>query len=528
MPSIRVMDTVGGPNRRRTLLQCLGQLKLKVWSVQEGQEVLYVITGQEEVEPIFKPEVLTVLASNGFEPLVPPETKSLKTVVIRQLDSSYNHKTEEEFATSINERNEWAEVTEITKIPTQGNNTMVKAQFRERKMAITAMHKGIGVFDQTIPPLYIEQEVFIKLSPCSRCFCFTHERRNCNTPQIRECAKCGTQGHNSRNCLNAAKYCFNCQKEDHETFSRDCPIRKRILKEKSSAERKKERNRASSRHKTFIDKERKRNEKPELEEFNPFLNQYAGLPANAYVVILTALASATNIEVKEPGSFQDTYSEILKYNKIQDVLLPPSIIEKLTKQQQASAEEEEAMQEEEPPGNYPPNHQSTPKQKTPSIQKDGGEGQASGLTTPSGTGKRNRSTSSEGTYICQFSIKNPKNQYQTGQSRNKSPRDDQREKIILEKLREMEAKVFYPAHWADKTNNWNAILIELLKHNIKMTYNHTLDGSEPEELIREGIYKGLDMTEVLRFQGVEASDYNKLMEGDWSVLGVEVLSEAED
>ena len=186
MPSIKVMDLVAGENRRRELWNCIGRFNLKAWSIQQAPGIFYIVTEDTEYESYFRDEVVGRFAFGGFELILPAEYHSLKTIIIRQLDIEYCNKTTREFADTIKVQNSWTQVEGVTSLPCKSPQRMIKVNLGSWRQAQRAMNEGIRVFDQTIPPKYIEQEVFTRIVSCSNCHCYEHYEKDCRKPKTKK------------------------------------------------------------------------------------------------------------------------------------------------------------------------------------------------------------------------------------------------------------------------------------------------------------------------------------------------------
>lgn len=118
---------------------------------------------------------------------------------------------------------------------------------------------------------------------------------------------------------------MSCGVKGHPPFDRECPTRKASLKERSKLERKKEKNRAMSRHRMFQQRSR------DCPQANTQWEEIKSMPGQAMAVIMTAIVSCITIEKKSPGEFQKNFNHILNYNSISRVALPSDIISKMSK-----------------------------------------------------------------------------------------------------------------------------------------------------------------------------------------------------
>ena len=202
--------------------------------------MFYVLIRDEEVEEILKEETKKKAEEKGFQIFRPLDYDSMKTVVVRDVDSVMDEFTAEEIAESVERVNEWAEVEEVVKLPT--TSQILKVRFKTSSMAQKAMGKGIIVLNQSIPPWKVEREIFIRLTACNNCFAYEHDARNCPKEKKILCGYCGEEGHRQGQCKSEAPRCINCQGE-HKTLAARCHVRKDSIKRR----RKEVRERSKSR-----------------------------------------------------------------------------------------------------------------------------------------------------------------------------------------------------------------------------------------------------------------------------------------
>lgn len=538
MPSIKISDLRGGEGRREELLKLLGENQFEIWKVEQGGDYLYVVVEEAQVDEFFQTDSTLTLLDNGFQIEETPDIKCLKTVVVRQVDCSYKSKPAESIMDSINTQNNWAEAVEASFLPTKGKYQILKIVFSKTKMAMEATRIGLKCFHQTIPPLYIEHEVQVKLTPCSRCYKYNHIRRDCSNQPYNRCTKCGSAGHNRETCNNRTFNCANCERGNHDTFSRDCPIRKQIIHEKGNIERNKERNRAADRYKQLVEY----NRKVRIDNTTAYsAPKKEDLPAGAQCIILTALTAAAIIEEKSPGTFQATLTDIYKENKLPEVKIPQHIISQMTntrKEPRTVAYPTEPMVFEE--------YVRPISKSVMNIQKQGideaqtaSEPQIPGiLSNIRKESKRMLEKSGETPPPLSQTFKMAKTQpdepepkpqaagmtgaiYNKTEGEKKKEKEHDQNKKLLKTLYKVKATVYYPRRWQDREGRFNQkkVLDNLLQTKINISYENDTDGATAKDLIEECHKKNLNLSKIVTFLGVDDEDYNKLDNGQWSVVG---------
>jgi hypothetical protein len=57
---------------------------------------------------------------------------------------------------------------------------------------------------------------------CLKCHSWNHIAAEC-TQALDRCGTCSIRGHRTSSCSNTNTYCANCEKDDHTSWSRECP-----------------------------------------------------------------------------------------------------------------------------------------------------------------------------------------------------------------------------------------------------------------------------------------------------------------
>ena len=92
-------------------------------------------------------------------------------------------------------------------------------------MSNRILTEGLLLFNTKISPHMCQQEKFIDLLICFKCYKMEeHSTRECTSTKT-VCSECGEEGHLFRECTNENKKCLNCA-QPHRTLAAKCPYRK--------------------------------------------------------------------------------------------------------------------------------------------------------------------------------------------------------------------------------------------------------------------------------------------------------------
>ena len=246
MPKLRIRDLrprVG--DRKKLLWGKLMNLNLLIYSLKEAGRNIFLLIIFRILDRLLTNNIRESLKKDEFEVLTPPEHNAKRTIVLRNVNSLITTIDNEELKNDLEHRNSWLKVTEIIKISNAPKILKIKAEGSE--MDRLACEKGILIYNQSIPPANVDKEIFVYLSPCYKCYKYSHTTDKCPTPDIEVCSECASKEHTFRDCRSPNKKCLNCG-EPHRTFAARCPIRRKLIREKTQEIR--ERSKSRSRNRT--------------------------------------------------------------------------------------------------------------------------------------------------------------------------------------------------------------------------------------------------------------------------------------
>ena len=227
--SVKVIGRKPHTKRRRELYNVLGKYSIFPTKMHSGQGVFFPIICESDLENMLKDELRQYAMEKGFEIKVSIEYSTMKTVVVKEIDSVVDEFEEEEIKESIERLKDWAKVADLFRFGT--TSKMVKIQSSSAAMANKAIKEGIIILNQRIPPRRIEKEIFVKLMPCNNCYNYKHETKNCTQEKQMMCAFCGESGHRQSDCKNTLPKCINCG-EAHRTLAAQCKIHKDLIRKR--------------------------------------------------------------------------------------------------------------------------------------------------------------------------------------------------------------------------------------------------------------------------------------------------------
>ena len=184
-------------------------------------------------------------------------------------------------------------------------------------MAKNAVERGILIYNQSIPPQYVEKEIFVQLSPCFKCYKYNHKTEDCPTPEIKICSECASNTHTFRECNNQNKKCINCG-GNHRAFAARCPTRKSLIRDKAKEIRERSRSRSRSHARNPSMSYAQAATKVRTDNTN-------ALSRDNQVKISSAITYGIRMEGILLGSFHETVEEMYRLNNLPKVKFPSYI-----------------------------------------------------------------------------------------------------------------------------------------------------------------------------------------------------------
>lgn len=259
---------------------------------------------------MFETTCLDELRSESFTPILPPEQKSRRTIVLFGVDDFIRSHSEEEIMTEIYRVNDFTAnfIDSIFKFP---NNPMMKISFTQTAPAQKCKEQGLKLFSMRIPHHQIKEEEYTPVTSCMRCYeVGSHFTNQCEKPKdYTICSECGSQEHKWYDCTSSAKKCMNC-KGPHRTLAYKCPLRKEAREKAKETKKSAGTKTYSSAVSTHPCTTHPCAANQDL--FNP----------DAANRILVCLLQAHLMNVADSGSFQDVLNHWLEANNLPAMIAP--------------------------------------------------------------------------------------------------------------------------------------------------------------------------------------------------------------
>ena len=292
------------PDRLNQLLELLSKNDIYATKILPAPDGFVVVTENEaELDRIFNNTTDKELINNQFTPLIPPELKAHRSVLIFRIDDHIYNNNEESILQELQEQNQW--ITGIASVSKFTRGRGLKITFTDTIVAKKAQEKGLLLYSMRIPSYNIIQDRYLSINTCLRCYKLEdHYTANCpKTRDYKICSDCSEEGHTWKECDGRPKRCINCE-GNHSTMVMGCKKKKEILNTK----------RREGRENTIPYAETLK--KPTV------INQIQLPTASTHVTIIQCMYQAHMENITNPGSYEKTVNIMFAANNLPPLKVP--------------------------------------------------------------------------------------------------------------------------------------------------------------------------------------------------------------
>ncbi len=316
MPRVKIKCR-GAPSKEKKLklLEILFSKEIhitKVFPANDGFALL--LLNEEHVDKVFYRDIKEALEKENFTPILPPEQKVKRSVIVTRVDGViYDEHEPNDIALEMEARNPWME-GEIEQLFMFPNSPTLKITFTQSATAKKCVERGFLAYNISVPPNDIKQETYIPVKCCMHCFQLEgHSTRECQmSKDTKLCSECSKAGHLWYQCKEEEKKCVNCS-GSHSTMAMRCPKRKEIIKKKREEEQGK--NRLSYKEAAKINLQR--GTQPTTGLWN-----VPAVTKEEMLKIHICVAHARMKDTDLPGSYETELNKILKLNNLPAIKVP--------------------------------------------------------------------------------------------------------------------------------------------------------------------------------------------------------------
>ncbi len=194
------IKTRNPPNQENKLklLEILSSNDIEISRIFTTRDSFVVLTVHEnDTDNLFASAIGDVLERNDFLPILPPELRAKKSVIIPRVDDVIFERNVVDLGKELASKNNWITLEDIENIYKFPNSPTIKITFFSSLIAKKCTEKGLKAFKISIPATEIKLETYIPIQCCMRCYTLeSHYTNEClKSKDYKLCSECGTEGH---------------------------------------------------------------------------------------------------------------------------------------------------------------------------------------------------------------------------------------------------------------------------------------------------------------------------------------------
>ena len=236
---LRAVPNRPAPDKMTVYETIATKLDVMLTGLRPTKTGLTAYTAKEtDTDKFFTAKADKILTEIGLTPTLTAKKRAERSLICRQVVDFAGRRTETEIKDELQTKNK-LDILNVTKFPNRDNSYkthVIKIEFRLLEDAQTALTTGLKLFNTLISPRQIQQDLFIDIQMCFRCYKLDdHATKDCPRPTTYSiCSHCGAEGHTHTQCPNPTNFtCLICKKQnDHRTMQMRCPTKKQIQKTK--------------------------------------------------------------------------------------------------------------------------------------------------------------------------------------------------------------------------------------------------------------------------------------------------------
>ena len=185
----------------------------------------------DDIEKLLTKDATEALKQINLTPVLPPDVRARRTIFVRRLDQHVTQHDSNDIKTELTRLNEGLHIHDIFKI----SKSVIKITCQDSLTAQRIQTNGLLAYNTRISPQQCEQEVFVPLLTCFKCYkTDDHQTKDC-LQDFDICSECGQKGHRHTHCQDKTNQtCINCDPPNnkHRTLAIKCPYRKTATENK--------------------------------------------------------------------------------------------------------------------------------------------------------------------------------------------------------------------------------------------------------------------------------------------------------
>ena len=225
--------TVNREDIFRTAFQTINAPLIRLTDTRTG---FYAVTDdQTAVDKLTSQKATDSFKTINLTPITPPDLRAKRTIFVRQIDRYAGSHTPDEIKREIQTLNRDIKIDTVIKI--KDYTHIIKIIAHDSQTAQFILTHGFNMFHTRITPHQCEQEKYVHLLICFRCYKYEdHPTHLCKSTST-ICSECAQTDHTYHDCKTERKECINCG-QNHRTLAASCPVRRTAIRDREDKDKK--------------------------------------------------------------------------------------------------------------------------------------------------------------------------------------------------------------------------------------------------------------------------------------------------
>ena len=172
MNRVKILFNSSRPVTTAALNEILHREKVNIFKTyfnkyNKYNELFMLCNSSDYLDALFSPSCISELETVGCKPILPPDLKAKRSVILQPCDDQILNQKEEDIKTEIEQHNGWVKVQDIFKYNSSNN---IKVTFDSQHMASQVLTRGLLLFNLSHPAHNIARKIFVEILICFKCY----------------------------------------------------------------------------------------------------------------------------------------------------------------------------------------------------------------------------------------------------------------------------------------------------------------------------------------------------------------------
>ena len=169
MNKVKILFNSSRPVTTPALTEILHHEKVNISKTyfNKYNELFVLCNSSDDLDTLFSSGCISELEAVGCKPILPPDLKAKRSLILRRCDDQILNQSEEDIKSEIEKQNDCVKVQEIFNYNSSKN---IKVTFESQHMALQVLTKELLLFNLSHPAHNICKEIFVEILICFKCY----------------------------------------------------------------------------------------------------------------------------------------------------------------------------------------------------------------------------------------------------------------------------------------------------------------------------------------------------------------------